>query len=905
MLPLVAGILPIRCLMAKRAIRGTADLSAHVGDACIGLGLISPQDRWIDANPYLCGVLGYAREEIVGLERAAVTDPEDLAQETSRVDAVRRGTEKAALLEQRYRTRTGSSVWVNVLLAPEKPVGHGDANLVVIVQDIATPRAALRALGLQRLVTRLLLDSPSAADTPERILAEVAEALGSTYAAYWSVDPTGNAIRAASTWIRPGASVPEFDQQTRTTVFARGEGFVGVTWEAGRPFWESDMVAHAVYPRSAAAEKSGLHTAFAFPIRTSRAFFGVMEFLGEQVTPPDHALLEAAEGVGYQLGEYLEKRRATAARMESDLVRASIVDVALDCIITSDHRGVITEFNPAAEATFGYRKDQVIGQQMVNLIIPPSLREQHVRGMERYLETGEAHVLGRRIEITGMRADGSEFPVELAIVRAPVAGPPVFTAYLRDLTERKKSEAEQSFLLRASEQLASSLDYETTIASIAQLAVPAIADWCAVDVVERDGTTKRVAVAHQDPAKVAFVHALREKYPDVPESDTGAVRAIRTGEPQLVKEIPESILREAARDDEHLAILRNLGLKSYLIVPLKARGTNFGALSLVYAESGRRFEERDLDLATELARRIGTAIENARLLQESEESRHELEQQAAEMEIQAMEMEQAQDQMEVTNKELQSVNTRLEEKTAEVREALRQAEDANRAKSDFLATMSHELRTPLNAISGYADLLSMGIRGPVNEAQRADLDRINRSQAHLLGIINDILKFAKLESGQLEMNIETFRVHAALESAEELVRPQLEAKKISYRYLGGDQAVTVRSDRDRFQQIILNLLANAAKFTDKGGVVTVSWEQRGEHVLIHVADTGIGIPDDQRERIFDPFVQVDASTTRKSEGVGLGLAISRDLARQMGGDVSVASRPGDGSTFTLALPRGA
>ncbi|MEO7823119.1 MAG: ATP-binding protein, partial [Gemmatimonadaceae bacterium] len=165
-------------------------------------------------------------------------------------------------------------------------------------------------------------------------------------------------------------------------------------------------------------------------------------------------------------------------------------------------------------------------------------------------------------------------------------------------------------------------------------------------------------------------------------------------------------------------------------------------------------------------------------------------------------------------------------------------------------------------------------------------------------------KFAKLESGQLEIRLEEFPVNAALHAAEELVRPQVEAKKITYMFAPGDARVTVRSDRDRFQQILLNLLANAAKFTPEGGAISVSWEEHGNQVLTHVTDTGLGIPEGQLERIFDPFVQVDASTTRKSEGVGLGLAISRDLARQMGGDVSVTSRPGRGSTFTLALPRG-
>lgn len=891
--------------MAKRAAVPLADLASSIRGAGIGLGLISSQDRWLDANEHLCRLVGYTREELLRLGRADTTHPDDVAEETAQLERVRRGKAASVQIEQRYRGKTGGFIWVNVTAARNDSRKKGAGDLLLVVQDASARRETLKGLGVQHLVSRLIVEAKPGDETIPRVLAEVATALGWSYAAFWEKNPGTSGIRAVHTWSRSGSEMGAFDRVTRKTVFALGEGIAGRAWELGRPFWESDMTTPGTYPRSEAASKVGLHSAFAFPIRTSDRFFGVMEFFGEDVLPPDRTMLDAAEGVGYQLGEFLERGRATAAERESQALRSSIVDTALDCIITIDHTSVITEFNPAAEATFRYRRPDVIGRPMVDLIIPPSYREAHLRGMKRYLATGEAHVLGRRFEITAMRSDGSEFPVELAIVRVPLEGPPFFTAYLRDLTERKKLESEQNFLLKASEQLAASLDYEATIASIANLAVPDIADWCAVDVVDKDGTIRRVAVAHQDPAKIALVQELQDKYPSDPNARFGTPEVLRTGEPELASEIPDSLLRQAARSEEHLAAIQNLGLRSYLIVPLRSRGATFGTLNLVYAESGRRFEKRDLQLASELARRIGSAIENARLLQDSEEARFELEQQAAEMEIQATEMEQTQEQMEITNQELQAVNQQLREKTREVRTALEQAEEANRAKSDFLAAVSHELRTPLNAISGYTELLSMGIRGPVTEAQKADLDRINRSQSHLLGIINDILKFAKLESGQLEMTVEEFPVDGALASLEELIRPQLDAKRITYRFERGDETVKVRSDRDRFQQIILNLLGNAVKFTADGGTITVRWELHGEQLLTHVSDTGIGIAPEQLERIFDPFVQVESGTTRTSQGVGLGLAIGQDMARQMRGDITVVSEEGKGSTFTLALQRGA
>jgi signal transduction histidine kinase len=236
------------------------------------------------------------------------------------------------------------------------------------------------------------------------------------------------------------------------------------------------------------------------------------------------------------------------------------------------------------------------------------------------------------------------------------------------------------------------------------------------------------------------------------------------------------------------------------------------------------------------------------------------------------------------------------------RSARRDAELANRAKSDFLAVMSHELRTPLNAIGGYAELLELGLHGPVNAEQVEALARIRDSQRHLLGLINTVLDYSRGAAAAIQYEITDTPVAELLTSAESFARPQARAKRLELRCDPCEATLVARADRDKARQIIINLLANAVKFTSPGGRVTLHAERRGADVAaIRVSDTGSGIAADQFERIFQPFVQLEGGA---QQGTGLGLAISRDLARGMAGDVTVESTPGVGSTFTLLLPMG-
>jgi PAS domain S-box-containing protein len=287
-----------------------------------------------------------------------------------------------------------------------------------------------------------------------------------------------------------------------------------------------------------------------------------------------------------------------------------------------------------------------------------------------------------------------------------------------------------------------------------------------------------------------------------------------------------------------------------------------------------------------------------------EEANEQLQEQARALAMQHQQLEEQAAELEVQQEELQTANDELLTRTDELERARASADEANQAKSQFLATMSHELRTPLNAIGGYAQLIEMGVHGPISDGQREALERITRSQRHLLRLVNEVLNLARIESGRVDYAVDDVPIDAVIASVTPMVEPQIAAGDLTFGTSVAPGTVA-RADRDKLQQVLINLLTNAIKFTPAGGRVSIDADPDGSDgsVRVRVHDSGIGIRAEQLDSIFEPFVQVEVAPTRRREGTGLGLAISRDLARGMGGDLTAESTPGVGSSFTLTLPR--
>jgi PAS domain S-box-containing protein len=421
-----------------------------------------------------------------------------------------------------------------------------------------------------------------------------------------------------------------------------------------------------------------------------------------------------------------------------------------------------------------------------------------------------------------------------------------------DIDDQKRAEGMLGFLAEVSTVLATSLDYETTLTAIARMAVPHVADWCVVDMLEPGGSIRRLAVAHLDPTKVELGWALARGYPPALGDPRIALRVLRTGRSELADDVLDEVLVASARDPEHLAMLRSQGCTSSISAALAARGRTLGVVTFAMAESGRRYSKADLPLVEDLARRAALAVDNARLYREAHQAREE-------------------------------------------------AEAANRAKDRFLAVLSHELRTPLTPV--LAEVSAMLEDPATPQSLRPVLEMTRRNVELEARLIDDLLDLNRIIQGKLRLNREVVDAHKLVIEALEICRGGIDEAGLHIELELKATRHHVEADAARLQQVIWNLIKNAVKFTPRGGFIAIRTSDKENGLVVEVADTGVGIDPQVLPRIFDAFEQGGTSITQQFGGLGLGLAISRSLAEAHGARLTAAS-PGknQGATFALELP---
>jgi PAS domain S-box-containing protein len=644
-----------------------------------------------------------------------------------------------------------------------------------------------------------------------------------------------------------GASIPD----------GPNASLAGCALHAGAPVVSEDVRRDPRFNCPNILCDQGIVSAVNVPIRNIGHPFGTLGAHATHQRPFTEDDIYFLESVANILAAAIERREAEDVVSESEKRLTMALDAGRMGTWDWNIRTNVVHWSDGIEAIHGVPPGSFGGNfTAFESDMHPDDRERVMASVRRAVEEGVEHDVEYRI----VPPDGSIRWIEGKGRVVYEDGRPVrLTGTCRDITERKQSEEERArlyeatrtaerrsaFLAKASEVLATSLDYETTLANVARLVVPDLADWCSVQVLEQDDTLHQVAITHADPAKVVWARELSRRYPSDPAAPRGVWNVLRTGQAEFVPELSEELLRTVARDEEHWRLIQSVGMRSVMLVPMVAHDRTVGCISLIHAESGRVYTEADLAQAQDLARRCAVAIDNARLY--------------------------------------------------------REIQWADKAKDEFLAMLSHELRNPLGAVAN--GLMLLEVNGSPAPAAVRTREMLARQIQNMTRLLDDLLDVSRSTRGKVQLRCAPVALADIVESAVEAMRPLVEAREHRLAVSLPDDVVAISADRTRLEQVLCNLLGNAVKYTDRGGEIRLTVERENDSAVIRVSDTGIGISPDLLPHVFDLFTQSERSLDRAQGGLGIGLTLVKSLVELHGGSVAAASAgPGRGSVFTVRLP---
>jgi PAS domain S-box-containing protein len=585
-------------------------------------------------------------------------------------------------------------------------------------------------------------------------------------------------------------------------------------------------------------------------------------------------------------------------RIKFESTFIGLLESAPDAMVITSDDGKIQMVNAQTERLFGYERKDMVGKE-VELLIPERFHHNHVNHRQNYVAIPKVREMGVGMDLSGKRKDGREFPVSVSLSPMEIKGENriLVISAIRDISRQKEAETEirklnenlenlvvertselelalqnerastdkanrnqerLAFLSKVSEILASSLDYSITLQNIAKMMTPEIADWCTIDEIDEVETVKRVVVSHMDPLKIKLGFEMAERYPPDPESPYGLLKVYRTNKPEFYQNITNEMAENRATDEEHLRLIRELGIISAILVPLVRRDKVFGVLTLGQAESGRVFEEKDIEIARELAQRITIALENAKLYNESLNTNADLEQRVIRR-----------------TKELEEINKELEA---------------------FSYSVSHDLRAPLRSIDGFSNIILQEYNELLDEEGKGYFKRVKDASKHMGHLIDDMLKLSQIS--RAEINIEITNLSEITEAIALELKSSDPERKVNFII---QQEIYANADQHLIQIAMQNLIGNAWKYSGKNPESEIEFGsyRKEDQTVYFVRDNGVGFDMEYVGKLFGAFQRLHNS--KEFEGTGIGLATVQRIIRRHHGKIWVHAEVHKGATFFFTL----